>query len=215
VRVSLCPSAMHASLRLISAAERLCLPNRPFVRDRLILLLLPTMRRVRSTFLLSFPKVISGMARTTMMLPKSLMNSPALWDLFPWPRTTLLKFSPIFKRELCAASQQDSRVHVCFGSKADMCSAKGHVRFTPESGHVRSARDVRFGPIADIYSITSSAMERIPAGMVRPSALAVLRLITSSNFVGCNIGKSAAFSPLRTRPTYTPTKWYISVRRLA
>ena len=26
---------------------------------------------------------------------------------------------------------------VRFGSKADMCSAKGHVRFTPESGHVR------------------------------------------------------------------------------
>jgi hypothetical protein len=24
---------------------------------------------------------------------------------------------------------------VRFGSKADMCSAKGHVRFTPESGH--------------------------------------------------------------------------------
>ena len=27
--------------------------------------------------------------------------------------------------------------HVRFGSKADMCSAKGHVRFTPESGHVQ------------------------------------------------------------------------------
>jgi hypothetical protein len=26
---------------------------------------------------------------------------------------------------------------VRFGSKADMCSAQGHVRFTPESGHVR------------------------------------------------------------------------------
>jgi hypothetical protein len=26
---------------------------------------------------------------------------------------------------------------VGFGSKADMCGAKGHVRFTPESGHVR------------------------------------------------------------------------------
>src|SRR4029453_19108224 len=25
--------------------------------------------------------------------------------------------------------------HLRFGSKADMCSAKGHVRFTPESGH--------------------------------------------------------------------------------
>jgi hypothetical protein len=27
--------------------------------------------------------------------------------------------------------------NVRFGSKADMCAAKGHVRFTPESGHVR------------------------------------------------------------------------------
>ena len=27
--------------------------------------------------------------------------------------------------------------NVRFGSKADMCSAKGHVRFAPESGHVR------------------------------------------------------------------------------
>ena len=27
--------------------------------------------------------------------------------------------------------------NVRFGSKADMCSAKRHVRFTPESGHVR------------------------------------------------------------------------------
>ena len=27
--------------------------------------------------------------------------------------------------------------HVRFGSKADMCSALAHVRFTPESGHVR------------------------------------------------------------------------------
>src|SRR5262249_12425827 len=26
---------------------------------------------------------------------------------------------------------------VRFGSKADICAAKGHVRFTPESGHVR------------------------------------------------------------------------------
>jgi hypothetical protein len=27
--------------------------------------------------------------------------------------------------------------HVCFGSKADICSAKRHVRFTPESRHAR------------------------------------------------------------------------------
>jgi hypothetical protein len=27
--------------------------------------------------------------------------------------------------------------YVRFGSKADMCTAIGHVRFTPKSGHVR------------------------------------------------------------------------------
>src|SRR5215472_9138174 len=30
--------------------------------------------------------------------------------------------------------------NVRFGSKADICSARGHVRFTPESGHVRRTR---------------------------------------------------------------------------
>src|SRR5262249_8539411 len=29
---------------------------------------------------------------------------------------------------------------VRFGSKADICAAKSHVRFTPESGHVRCTR---------------------------------------------------------------------------
>jgi hypothetical protein len=41
-------------------------------------------------------------------------------------------------------------LEVRFGSKADMCVAKLHVRFTPESGHVRRSEDVRFGPIADL-----------------------------------------------------------------
>ena len=35
------------------------------------------------------------------------------------------------------------------------------------------------------------------AGCVMPSAFAVLRLITSSNFVGCSTGRSAGFAPLR------------------
>jgi hypothetical protein len=52
--------------------------------------------------------------------------------------------------------------------KADICSATRHVRF---------------GPIADIHvthSITSSAWARSAGGTVRPSAMAALRLITSS-----------------------------------
>ena len=32
--------------------------------------------------------------------------------------------------------------------------------------------------------------------MVRPRALAVLRLITSSNFIGCSIGRSTCLAPL-------------------
>ena len=57
--------------------------------------------------------------------------------------------------------------------KADMCSALGHVRFVP---------------IADIlltYSISSSARPISVFGMLRPSAFAVLRLITNSVFVDC------------------------------
>src|SRR5262245_57062103 len=54
------------------------------------------------------------------------------------------------------------------------------------------------------YSITSSATASSPGGKLRPNALAVLRLITSSNLVDCMTGRSAGFSPLRIRPVYTP-----------
>ena len=51
------------------------------------------------------------------------------------------------------------------------------------------------------YSITSSARASSVGGTVRPSALAVLRLITSSYLVGACTGRSAGFSPLRMRST--------------
>src|SRR5262249_10638710 len=51
------------------------------------------------------------------------------------------------------------------------------------------------------HSITSSAMASSPGGKLRPNALAVLRLITNSNLIDCMTGRSAGFSPLRTRPT--------------
>src|SRR5262245_32626721 len=55
--------------------------------------------------------------------------------------------------------------------------------------------------LAALHSITSSAVESSVGGTVRLSALAVLRLITSSNLVGCCTGRSAGFSPLRMRST--------------
>src|SRR5262245_55296966 len=51
------------------------------------------------------------------------------------------------------------------------------------------------------YSITSSARASRVGGISRPSALAVLRLMTSSYLVGAWTGRSAGFSPLRMRST--------------
>ena len=48
-----------------------------------------------------------------------------------------------------------------------------------------------------LYSITASARASNVCGMVRPSAFAVLRLITNSILVGCSIGRSAGLAPLR------------------
>src|SRR6516165_3353112 len=51
------------------------------------------------------------------------------------------------------------------------------------------------------HSITSSATASSVGGTSSPSALAVRKLITSWYWVGCWTGRSAGFSPLRTRST--------------
>ena len=53
-----------------------------------------------------------------------------------------------------------------------------------------------------LYSITSSARASNVGGIVRPSAFAVLRLMSSSNLVGCSTGMSPALAPLRIRSTW-------------
>jgi hypothetical protein len=68
---------------------------------------------------------------------------------------------------------------------------------------VRLIPYVRYVPMngsRPFHSITSSAVVSSAGGMVRPSVLAVFRLMTNSNFVGCTTGRSAGFSPLRIRP---------------
>src|SRR5262249_51761727 len=47
------------------------------------------------------------------------------------------------------------------------------------------------------HSITSSARASSFGGTSRPSAFAVLRLMASSNFAACSIGRSAGFAPAR------------------
>src|SRR5215831_9618228 len=90
------------------------------------------------------------------------------------------------------AQQQSEAGHVRFGSKADIEAPSPDVRFTPKSGHRSARRQCPLCAISGLphrskerpYSITASAMLSSPDETVRPSVLAVLRLITSSNFVG-------------------------------
>src|SRR5258705_1782124 len=63
-------------------------------------------------------------------------------------------------------------------------------------------RKVPINDIAPAHSITSSARASSVGGTSMPSALAALRLITSSYFVGACTGRSAGFWPLRIRSTY-------------
>src|SRR5262245_54786029 len=60
------------------------------------------------------------------------------------------------------------------------------------------------------HSMTSSARASRDGGTVRPSDLAVLRFMTSSNLVGCSTGRSLGFAPLKILSTRTAARRYRS-----
>src|SRR6266545_489265 len=83
---------------------------------------------------------------------------------------------------------------------------------SPNLGAFASLRETQFFPILSlsqnfkylwldfglqIHRITRSALANTFGGIVRPICLAVLRLITNSNFVGRSTGRSAGLVPLR------------------
>src|SRR5215471_19305075 len=67
----------------------------------------------------------------------------------------------------------------------------GYRLLSQYAGSETEANDPRAAPT------TSAARRRSDGGIVRPSALAVLRLITSSNLVGCSTARSAGLAPFR------------------
>src|SRR4051794_33357417 len=76
------------------------------------------------------------------------------------------------------------------------------VRLPFDSGLTGQSRDRRDGPKQGLkhhhlYSITSSARASSIGGTSRPSALAVIRLMTRSNLVGCSTGVSLGLAPRR------------------
>ena len=52
------------------------------------------------------------------------------------------------------------------------------------------------------HLITLSARYSMDCGIVTVICFAALRLITSSNFVGCSTGRSASLAPLKILSTY-------------
>jgi hypothetical protein len=86
------------------------------------------------------------------------------------------------------------------------------VRITPESRHRRrvlalpicakTGREQVQQTTCTVrrYSIASSARASNESGTVRPSALAVFRLMYIATLVACCTGRSAGLSPLRIRP---------------
>src|SRR6516165_9465264 len=102
-----------------------------------------------------------------MVLPPSLQSSlPAGWLAF-----TGRELNPLdrYKRFQIAVSS----------SFSGFILAQGKFHFEP--------------PFTSHHSITSSARASSVGGTVRPSVLAVLRLITNSNLVDCMTGRSAGF----------------------
>src|SRR5262245_44767713 len=97
------------------------------------------------------------------------------------------------------AWQQSLGPNVRFGQKRTLKRLHPMSALPPKADIETQPRNVRFVPKADIgvHSISSSASAISLSGIVRPSALAVLRLMISSNFVGACTGRSAGFSPLR------------------
>src|SRR5262249_47878529 len=86
------------------------------------------------------------------------------------------------------------------GSRSDVSDARGlgrllRARRERPRGRAAEQRD----ELAAVHAIAWSARASKLSGTVRPSALAVLRLITRSYLVGACTGRSDGFSPLRMR----------------
>src|SRR5262249_36563880 len=70
----------------------------------------------------------------------------------------------------------------------------------------RRAAEQRDDLASPHHSITSSARASNVGGTCRRSALAVVRLMTRSNLVGCSTGTSAGLAPRRILSTYSAAR---------
>jgi hypothetical protein len=102
----------------------------------------------------------------------------------------------------CSDPSLSFRVALTIGHQhADPPHPLALLRARRERPSCRRAAEQRDELAAPHHSITSSARASSVGGISRPSAFAVLRLITNSYLVGACTGRSPGFSPLRMRAT--------------
>jgi len=110
-------------------------------------------------------------------------SAPTSSSHTPWPNP----------HSACGTAAAPLPAISCLGAfRPPAARARGEVR------HCRQPKTCTDSDIGPPHSITSSARARRAGGMARPSAWAVLRLMTSSTFVACWTGRSAGLAPLRT-----------------
>ena len=78
------------------------------------------------------------------------------------------------------------------------------------SGHTAAALPKSVMNSRRLIDRPSSARATSAGAIVKPSALAVLRLRMNSNFDGCSTGRSAGFAPLKILSRYEPARRYRS-----
>src|SRR5215831_12249668 len=78
---------------------------------------------------------------------------------------------------------------------ADAINPSGFLRARRERPRDRRAAERRDEVATSHHSITSSARASSVGEMSMPRALAVVRLMTKSNLVGCSTGSSPGFAP--------------------
>ena len=164
------------------------------------------------TFAVPDATMISTFSRTN-----SAANS-AKRSFRPSPnRARSLRYGPRPSRVRAAAVQKRRtmarEMKVCLPQEPDRRQISESLRPCRDR-HRRRRTAKQLDELAPVHSITWSARPRRGSGTARPSALAVLRLMVRSTLVACCTGSSAGFSPLRTRPVYSPTRRYASIKLL-
>ena len=100
------------------------------------------------------------------------------------------------KVRLGAAAAMYSEMIVCTADSGRSPDDHPTAQADPELPFDLTSPGANNGHLPAAHSMPSSARSSSDCGTVRPSALAILRLMTNSSFVGCSTGKSPGFAPL-------------------